>query len=179
MDVGLIYVLQSVEDLLTSAADLRPNVKNLPLHQQFSIDDPAEQMRYSQNSGHTSELRGSMSGQPTIGGLFAVESFTLREEVVPFYDLNTVKAVSADPELSFVTIKRDSDSRYNGLPLIVRRTPRHDLAKYARAPWPNVAGTFVPARRAPELDPEQLDLAGPVPPLSINGAPQRRHFELR
>ena len=114
-----------------------------------------------------------------MGGVFAVNSFTLREELEPFVVLNKVKAVSANPELSFVTITRDAaDARFNGLPLVVRRIPRHDLAQYAREPWPrDVFGTFVPGRRLPELDPEYPDLAGPVPPLQINSS--RRRFKLR
>ena len=178
MDVGLVYILQSIDDLQTNAVDLRPNVKNLSMYWKFSINDEEEQMKFSKNSGYTAALLGSMTGQPTMAGLFAVESFTLREELLPFCELNTVKAVSANPELSFVTITRDvPDCRFNGLSFIVRRIPRHDLGKIARAPWVEQLGTFVPAKREEVPNPELPDLAGPVPPLAVNGR-RPRHFEI-
>jgi len=172
MDVGLIYAFQSRENLVTSAVDLRPNVKNLAVDRTFTCTDEDEQLRFSKASGHTSALRATMSGQPTMGGMFAVKNFSLREELEPFHSLNTVKAVSANPELSFVTIKRDApDCRYNGMPVIVRRIPRDDLRQYASMPWPqDVAGTFVPATVVPEVDPDEIDLAGPVQPIHIRRA---------
>ena len=167
---------QSRENLITSAVDLRPNVKNLAVDWTFTYNDEDEQMRFSKASGYTSALRATMNGQPTMGGMFAVKSFSLREELEPFHSINTVKAVSANPELSFITIKRDApDCRYNGLPVIIRRIPRDDLKTYATMPWPErVAGTFVPATVVPQRDPEQIDFAGPVQPIHVDdqkGAP--------
>src|SRR5262249_43829575 len=120
ISMSLLLANQALSDLSTPGLDLRHTVLSCTrVHWGFNLSDPEEQELLARTSGHRVELFETRGVSVGAGG--ATPSTSYSEQLVPFLSLNEVKALSADPDLSFVTLTQDEGfARYRGFPQIVR-----------------------------------------------------------
>ncbi len=174
MGVGVILANQSMEDLRKGNTNLIPAIEaNCRLRQWFSVSSSDDQQRLMEGSGLTVDRqRGWSSSTNSQGG--TTTTFSETEQVVNRFTMNDVLLTSDHPFRSILRIGRGAGyAQYGGMPVIIESEFHISETEYQRRramPWPEAAGTFVPAdfiRMPGDEGPDKPDPKPPGPLVTI------------
>ncbi len=135
LDIGLILANQSQNDLRAVGKTIADAVEGgCAWRQWFSLRGSAEIAELAKLFGSRDEFR------ETFGGDGATQSW--RQEAMPRATVNTLSAVSDDPNLSVLRIAGDRSglARYGSLPFIVRsgfHVSQEEYERRKRFTWPS------------------------------------------
>lgn len=175
MGIGAILANQTLADLKTHDADLRPTIQtNTRFKLCFSATDPEQQQRIMVTSGERTKWRFSFSNPSEssfLPGKISVTGMSMSETVVPRINRNDVIQISDDPRLAICHISRGSGySQFSGYSFPVEMNFSLSKAEYdlrRRAPWPEPSAATIVPKREP-LQPEErivaVDTNAPLPP---------------
>lgn len=164
--IGAVLANQSAADLRTPTADLRTTIKtNTRIKQHFSVNGTEELRELSQLSGEELVHLNSWgltltqtAGSTARGGIRAVQSHTVQQDIRPRLTINELLANSDHPLESMLLISRGAGyAQFAGLPVPLRSAwamSQGDYDRLNKKRWPEEEELQTVEV---ESDPKQID----------------------
>jgi hypothetical protein len=176
--IALLQSVQTLQDLSCGEKDLRATVEACTsMHWVFGLANPMEQRRYVETVGTRIEaLRSESQGS---SGANSTQSQTLMYREVPIITLNMIKAITANPRLSVLTIKQDKENGEfaDGLPILLHNEfhlSRDEYAMRKKMHWPAATPQTI-VTTMPSTEEEFPPIGADVLPVKDIPAQRRRH----